>query len=207
MSKALAIYAFETLYSEIRNSKRHEFSEIALLFAESPLFPTSAPLFVTWNKNDDLRGCIGTFSPSPTVKCVSRYALISAFEDLRFSPIGADELPLLSVDITLLANFEEIADPLDWSIGRHGLKVQFHIGGSHYSGTFLPSVAPEQGWSQEDTLAHLLRKSGFRGPTSNASDFYIRSIKSGTMSLVRYEGLKAGATYAEYVQARAKLDN
>ena len=36
------------------------------------------PIFVTWKIKEDLRGCIGTFSPSKLSVILSNYALISA---------------------------------------------------------------------------------------------------------------------------------
>jgi AMMECR1 domain-containing protein len=46
------------------------------------------PIFVTWKIKEDLRGCIGTFSPSQLSTILGKYALISALEDDRFDPIS-----------------------------------------------------------------------------------------------------------------------
>lgn len=43
-----------------------------------------APLFVTWTKKGELRGCIGTFSESNLATTLPQYALISGLEDDRF---------------------------------------------------------------------------------------------------------------------------
>ena len=69
----------------------------------------------------------------------------SAFRDRRFSPIAKDELPLLRVSISLLTNFEDAANVWDWEIGVHGIRIQWSEGGTTYSATYLPQVAPEQG--------------------------------------------------------------
>lgn len=45
------------------------------------------PLFITWKKNGDLRGCIGTFAPDRHSKLIPEYAIIAAMKDSRFSPI------------------------------------------------------------------------------------------------------------------------
>lgn len=45
------------------------------------------PIFVTWKIKEDLRGCIGTFSPSKLSNILSNYALVSALEDDRFDPV------------------------------------------------------------------------------------------------------------------------
>ena len=59
------------------------------------------------------------------------------------------ELPELNVEISLLSNFEPIDDPTDWEVGKHGIEIEFKDGQSPrvYRGTFLPNVAPEQGWN------------------------------------------------------------
>ena len=53
---------------------------------------------MTWTKGkeDELRGCIGTFAPQKLSKILSRYALISALQDSRFDPISKSELHELS---------------------------------------------------------------------------------------------------------------
>lgn len=210
MTKALAFWAFENL-----NSRLHPESASATLKDLNQLvgstekdYPPRAPLFITWNKDDNLRGCIGTFLSSPTESGVANYALISAFEDLRFSPIRASELPLLSVSVTLLDNFEPIEDPEDWEIGLHGLKVKFNAGGRHYLGTFLPVVAEEQEWDKKDTLWNLLRKAGYGGVSKlQTVGFYQKGIADGWLELTRYEGLKTQLDYEEYLAAKKKLDS
>ena len=54
----------------------------------------SVPLFVTWTftKDDDLSGCIGTFSSQELKTVLPQYTLISAFQDDRFDPIQIDEV-------------------------------------------------------------------------------------------------------------------
>ena len=78
---------------------------------------------MTWTKGkeDELRGCIGTFAPQKLSKILSRYALISALQDTRFDPISKSELPELSVGVSLLVNFTKISDPLGWEVGKHGI--------------------------------------------------------------------------------------
>ena len=85
-----------------------------------------SPLFVTWLKDGDLRGCIGTFAEDGKLgETLSRYSLISAVQDTRFNPISQAEMPQLSAEISLLSNFEVIQDPLDWQIGTHGIEIEF----------------------------------------------------------------------------------
>ena len=94
-----------------------------------------------------------------------RYSLIAAVEDTRFNPIEEKELPHLRAEISVLSNFTPIQDPLGWEVGKHGIEIEFKDGSSSkvYRGTFLPNVAPEQGWDQITTLEHLVHKAGWKG--------------------------------------------
>uniref|UniRef100_A0A0A9XVR6 AMMECR1 domain-containing protein n=1 Tax=Lygus hesperus TaxID=30085 RepID=A0A0A9XVR6_LYGHE len=69
------------------------------------------PIFVTWKiaSTDELRGCIGNFTPLPLRAQLQNYACVAAFEDDRFSPIKLNEIPLLSCTVSLLHSFEPCA--------------------------------------------------------------------------------------------------
>jgi AMME syndrome candidate gene 1 protein len=57
----------------------------------------------------------------------------------------------LRVEISLLEKFEKIENPLDWKVGTHGIEIEFKDPKKEskiYRGTFLPNVAPEQGWTE-----------------------------------------------------------
>lgn len=204
---ALAYLAFETLFSKLTKTKPITIAEInAFLGSSLNDYPENAPLFVTWNKIEDLRGCIGTFSALPIEEGVAKYALVSALDDERFKPIAEAELPQLLVSITILNNFVAINDPLDWTIGDHGLKVLFRTETGTYLGTFLPLVAEEQEWDKEETLWNLLRKSGYKGPPHERTvDFYNELLENKAMKLVRYDGHKVGATFGDYSQFKKKF--
>lgn len=80
----------------------------------------------------------------------SRYTAVrlfcSAMRDSRFSPITRDELPRLRVAVSILRHFEDAQDYLDWTVGVHGIRIEFHNEkGNRRSATYLPEVAPEQG--------------------------------------------------------------
>lgn len=153
------------------------------------------PLFVTWNTvsprhGTSLRGCIGTFEPLELDEGLSSYALTSALNDMRFSPITARELPSLEVAVTLLTDFEDAADAEDWEVGTHGLRLSFHYHGKRYGSTYLPDVASEQGWTKEETLVSLMRKAGWMGKKDRWRDVELK--------VVRYQGKKESLEYADY---------
>jgi len=45
------------------------------------------------------------------------YTLTSALKDSRFPPMTRDELPRLFCSVSLLTNFEDVCDYLDWELG------------------------------------------------------------------------------------------
>nr|XP_033802459.1 AMME syndrome candidate gene 1 protein isoform X2 [Geotrypetes seraphini] len=106
------------------------------------------PLFVTWKIGRDkrLRGCIGTFSAMNLHSGLREYTLTSALKDSRFPPMTRDELPRLFCSVSLLTNFEDVCDYLDWEVGVHGIRIEFiNEKGSKRTATYLPEVAKEQG--------------------------------------------------------------
>lgn len=106
----------------------------------------------------DLRGCIGTIEPVDSVfDVVARRAASAALEDTRFPhPVSVQELSLVSIEISVLTPPVQVNSPDDIVIGKHGIVL---TSGSHRA-TFLPQVAPEQGWNRDVTLRHLARKAG-----------------------------------------------
>jgi hypothetical protein len=77
---------------------------------------------------------------------VYHFLAFSAFKDSRFSPITADELSKLHVSVSILTNFEDAEDHMDWEVGTHGIRIEFHSDrGSRRTATYLPEVATEQG--------------------------------------------------------------
>ncbi|MCJ1285784.1 hypothetical protein MMC26_005125 [Xylographa opegraphella] len=163
------------------------------------------PLFVTWNTinsrgHKSLRGCIGTFNAMPLSEGIRSYAITSAFEDSRFSPISLQELPTLSTSVTLLMNFTPCSGPLEWNVGTHGIKISFSYHGRHYGATYLPEVAVAQGWSREETIISLMRKAGWSGRSSDWK-------KVGDLKCVRYEGQATTLAYSQYREWRTWADS
>ena len=118
--------------------------------------------FVTLNINGALRGCIGNLTAAGSVtESVRRNAVSAAFQDSRFSPLSAEELAEVEIEISVLSPPQK----LEYSDGddlirklRPGIDgVILRLGGT--GATFLPQV-----WEQlpdpELFLGHLCRKAG-----------------------------------------------
>lgn len=113
-----------------------------------------AGAFVTLRKNGELRGCIGRFSSDiPLYQLVQQMSVASATEDNRFLPVTPDETGHIDVEISVLSPMKRVYSPDDIILGRHGIYIKKGM----YSGTFLPQVATETGWSKEEFLGHCSR--------------------------------------------------
>ncbi|KAL7853533.1 hypothetical protein AOLI_G00203770 [Acnodon oligacanthus] len=120
---------------------------------------------------------------------------VHALKDSRFPPMTRDELPRLFCSVSLLTNFEDVGDYLDWEVGVHGIRIEFfNEKGSKRTATYLPEVAKEQGWDHIQTIDSLLRKGGYKAPITN--DF------RKTIKLTRYRSEKMTMSYAEYIAHR-----
>ncbi len=114
-------------------------------------------VFVTLNKNGNLRGCIGHIQPREQLfNAVIDNTINSSMNDGRFRPVNEDELSDIEIDISVLSPIRKISGAEKFIIGKHGIII--HLRGMR--AVFLPQVATEQGWDREDTLAHLCNKAG-----------------------------------------------
>ncbi|MDD2724924.1 MAG: AmmeMemoRadiSam system protein A [Methylovulum sp.] len=118
--------------------------------------------FVTLQKHQQLRGCIGMLQAvRPLAEDIAENAFSAAFKDPRFPPLQTDELDSLEIHLSILTPAEPIAftseqDLLD--------KLQPDIDGlileeGYRRGTFLPAVwesLPEP----RQFLRHLKQKAG-----------------------------------------------
>ena len=140
--------------------------------SDNPELQVRAGCFVTLKNDGALRGCIGRFtSDEPLWKTVREIAVSSATRDVRFSrnPISPAEIPQLRIEISVLSPLRKISRPLEEiKLGRDGIVIR----DQGRSGTFLPQVATETGWSLEEFLGHCasdkagLGWQGWKSPTA-----------------------------------------
>ena len=113
--------------------------------------------FVTLHLKGDLRGCIGYIEfPGPLRRAVDEVARKAAFEDPRFAPLTPDELPSVSIEISVLSPLRRIGGVEDVKVGRDGLLIELR----GYRGLLLPQVATEYRWEAEEFLENTARKAG-----------------------------------------------
>jgi AmmeMemoRadiSam system protein A len=123
----------------------------------------SRATFTTLTLGGELRGCRGAIEPQrPLVEDVWANAWASAYDDPRFPPVSADEIPRLGISISVLTPLEaltvtseaELIDALE--PGVDGLVLSHGAARA----TFLPAV-----WRQlpdaRDFVAQLKHKAGW----------------------------------------------
>src|SRR5688500_1692244 len=84
--------------------------------------PDASGAFVTVKRRGELRGCLGTLQCARGLAGeIARCAADAASEDPRFPPVSADELPELSLEVSVLGPLEPIdpREPGAIAIGRH----------------------------------------------------------------------------------------
>ncbi len=133
------------------------------LFPKSLQQPRAS--FVTVLIDNRLRGCIGHLEATQAmVRDVADNAFAAAYQDPRFPPLTAEELPRIELHISLLSPAEPLPVTAEQELldqlrpGVDGLILE----DGYHRGTFLPSV-----WEQLPDpslfIRHLKMKAGLPG--------------------------------------------
>ncbi len=110
-----------------------------------------AGAFVSLYKHGQLRGCIGNFRPSePLYKVVQNMSVAASTKDTRFYPVDPSELENISIEISVLTPLRKIDSAEEFQLGRHGI----YMTKDGRSGTYLPQVAEQTGWTKEEFLGN-----------------------------------------------------
>ncbi len=166
-SKELISLARENIRSLLYENKK-----IAVNKENLPaIFNEPLGAFVTLKINHVLRGCIGRFiSSDPLYQVVIESSKSSAFEDPRFPPLTKEEFKKTDIEITVLGPLKKINNISEIVLGRHGIYIKKDF----RSGTMLPQVATENGWSVEEFLGYTSRdKAGIGWDGWKNADIYI----------------------------------
>jgi len=155
--KLLVKLARKTIETYLREDRKPQVPKVPAKLREH------RGVFVTLNKEGELRGCIGHPLPTtPLVDAVIDSAISSATRDPRFPPVTPEELPALEVEVSVLSKPEpiKVKSPREYPkhivIGRDGLIIEW----SGYAGLLLPQVPVEWGWDAEEFLSHACMKAG-----------------------------------------------
>jgi len=118
-------------------------------------------VFVTlFQRDGQLRGCIGTFAPTcPNIVVETwRNARLAALQDTRFSPVTADEMAGLRFEVSVLHSLEEVLSEEELDPRRYGVIVSTSDG---RRGLLLPGIKDIKTTEEQLLIA---RKKGWIAP-------------------------------------------
>jgi hypothetical protein len=165
----------ENLLQIARTTIKEYLEEVKIPVVENSLITgameTKCGAFVTLHKNGQLRGCIGRFvADEPLYLIVQKMAVAAATEDNRFPVVEKEELSEIDIEISVLTPLEKIESIDEIEMGRHGIYIKKGFS----SGTFLPQVALETGWTKEEFLGYCSKnKAGLGWDGWKDADIYI----------------------------------
>lgn len=127
-----------------------------------------------------LRGCVGRIDATLPLIEALRTASKSVLHDPRFAtnPVELDELPSLSIEVSVLSAPTLASSPEDFEPTEQGIYLTV----AHRTGCFLPQVARETGWTREQLLDRLcveklgLPASSWRSPQAKLHVFSVQVI-------------------------------
>jgi AmmeMemoRadiSam system protein A len=122
---------------------------------EDPELLSPAGCFVSLHERaaHRLRGCVGRLDAKMPLWQTVCHTARDVLRDPRFvtTPVRADEVWELEIEVSVLSPPREAASPLDFDPLIDGIYL-IH---DNRSGFFLPQVARETGWSKEHLLCRL----------------------------------------------------
>lgn len=155
-------YKGEVLLEIARESVEHAVLGTAETDYDEPWLWRPGATFVTLRHRGALRGCLGTLKArEPLIRDLRHNAHAVTSRDPRFPPLVPEELPELTVEVSLLSPLEEVPCASEddavrkMSRDRNGWFLTFR----QHSGTFLPQVWEDLS-RPRDFLRRLKEKAG-----------------------------------------------
>src|SRR3954468_15293608 len=123
--------------------------------SSDPILNMPAGCFVSLHDHAShrLRGCVGRLDArTPLIRCVYEMSA-GVLGDPRFrtNPVTMQELARLDLELSILSPMKPAATPLDFDPLNDGIYLTCQA----RSGTFLPQVGRQTGWTREQLLARL----------------------------------------------------
>ena len=162
-----------TMLELARRAISHYLAEDEEIEVKAPDYPErlrqECGVFVTLEKNGQLRGCIGSvIATAPLVELIPTVAVKSAVRDRRFRPLEAAELDEVQIEISILTPLRKVRDAGEIQVGRDGLVI---VKGNR-SGLLLPQVASRYGWDTITFLEQTCSKAGLPIHAWGEADIY-----------------------------------
>ncbi|RBQ24116.1 hypothetical protein ALNOE001_05030 [Candidatus Methanobinarius endosymbioticus] len=140
-------------------------------------------VFVTLNKNEELRGCIGYPEPiAPLIDATIDVAISAAVNDPRFPSLTKDEFKDIDIEVTVLTKPKllEVTNPNDYvkkvNIGEDGLIIEKRFN----KGLLLSQVATEYNMDSKSFLDNTCLKAGLNSNCWLESDTNIFTFQGQT---------------------------
>lgn len=153
----LSLQQRKELLALARTSISSHFEQIRVVLPEDEAFIPKKGVFVSLHKGEELRGCIGYIKGYKSLAAsVVEMAQAAAFSDPRFPSLIKEELPRLTIEISVLDELLPMQAGELPEIGKDGL----YISHPHGSGLLLPQVAVEWHWNAETFMKEVCRKAG-----------------------------------------------
>lgn len=122
-----------------------------------PALMENAGAFVTLENRGALRGCIGHMTADkPLYLTAQEMTVQAATGDPRFPPVKPEELPGITIEISVLSPLRAVSDPSEIRVGEHGIVISRGLN----RGVLLPQVAVREGWDRESFLGYTCLKAG-----------------------------------------------
>lgn len=117
----------------------------------SEIYSKKAGVFVTLHKNNELRGCVGTFLPIKTniAEEIISNAISACAHDNRFEPVTQDELTSLTYEVSILSKPTPLENLKNHNPQTCGLIVRTSDG---RSGLLLPNLSGIDNASQQFSI-------------------------------------------------------
>ncbi|MDN5315232.1 MAG: hypothetical protein PWP10_3982 [Clostridiales bacterium] len=115
-----------------------------------------AGVFVSLKRNGQLRGCIGTISPTMKnlAEEIIQNAISAATQDPRFPPLSSSELDGLEISVDVLGKAEPVLDKSELDVKKYGVIVS----NGYRRGLLLPDLDGVDNVQQQISIA--LQKAG-----------------------------------------------
>lgn len=183
--------------------------QYAIPAAADPVLMTPAGCFVTLHDapSHRLRGCVGRLQTTdPLLKTIHETAQ-SVLHDHRFAhcPVTLAELPRLEIEISILSPLEPARDALDFDPPNDGI----YLICQGRTGTFLPTVARETGWTREQLLCRLCTEKmglpayAWREPDAKLMKY--RTVMVGPVPFVTATAMQHGQQASAMIEEEVPL--
>ncbi len=145
---------------------------------------TPAAVFVSlYDKAGASRGSLGQVAESmPLYKAIQEMAIAAVSRDPRVTPVKAEELKELTIEISVLGARRPVRAPAELELGRDGVAIA--AGGKRAQ--MFPKAAIDAGWTAEQLLQKVCEKAGLAADAWRGADAVIEAFVTQTFDDIHY---------------------